>query len=407
MEKILLPKSQKTLVSLVGNSLFSAPFTPEADTNWKQVFAESVMQAVVLLAFQKYKELPLDEETLALVQKEIKQNAKSNLFCFHAHRYLHNFMTKNNIPYCILKGAASAYRYPDPLLRNMGDVDFYVPFERFEETLALLLAEGFEKVPGNHSYHVALQKDGMHLELHFRPLATPDGELGSVFYEYWSDIFEKSALTNDGLGSYVFPSDFHHGFILLTHLQSHMLSGGVGLRHVCDWAVFANAFSNEDFVALFEQKLKRVGLWRLAQVLSLAAVAHLGMTQREWMGNDFALADALFADIMTGGNFGRKDKQRSYEGLFISDTATAGTGKNRLLQIIHSMNRIVDYNWAWVKKMPLFYPLGWLWFSLRFLFRVLTGKRQLHLASTLKKSGERKSLYENLALFQPEETENR
>jgi hypothetical protein len=382
--------------------LFSAPCILEPNIDWQQVLSESVMQTVVLTAFQKYKELPLDEKMSNLVQKNIKQCTKNNLFCFQGHRYLHGLMTQNGIPYCIIKGAASAYRYPDPLLRIMGDVDFYVPNDKVEQALALLLAEGFQKVPGNHSYHYALQKDGMHLELHYRPIAIPDGEMSAVFYEYWSDIFEKSILTNDGLGQYVFPSDFHHGFILLTHLQSHLLAGGVGLRHVCDWAVFANAFSNDEFVALFASKLKRVGLWRLAQALSLASVEYMGMERREWMGDDFATAQALLADILCGGNFGRKDKQRTYEGLFISDNFTAGTSKNRFVQLVHSMNRMVDYNWNFAKKMPLLYPVGWLLLTARFFFRVITGKRRLNLISTLEKSRERKALYHRLALFEAE-----
>ena len=208
MENVLLSKSQKTLLSLVGKNLFSAPCTLDPNIDWQQVLSESVMQTVVLTVFQNYKELPLDEKTETLVQKNIKQCTKNNLFCFQGHRYLHGLMTKNGIPYCIIKGPASAYRYPDPLLRIMGDVDFYVPNDKVEQALALLLAEGFQKVPGNHSYHYALQKDGMHLELHYRPIAIPDGEMSAVFYEYWSDIFEKSILTNDGLGQYVFPSDF-------------------------------------------------------------------------------------------------------------------------------------------------------------------------------------------------------
>ena len=402
MENILLSKSQKTLLSLVGNSLFSMPYTPAENTNWQQVFDESMMQAVSLLAFQNYKNLPLDEQTVALVQKQIKQCTKNNLFCFRGHKYLHDLMTKNGIPYCIIKGAASAHRYPDPLLRGMGDVDFYVPTDYFDKALALLLAEGFQKIPGNHVYHVSVIKDGLELELHFRPLASPDGELSVIFDEYWSDFFEKSVLTDDIFGNLVFPSNFHHGFILLTHLQSHLLSGGVGLRHICDWAVFANAFSNEEFVALFEKKLKRIGLWRLAQALSLASVEHMGMTRQAWMGEDFELANALLADIMCGGNFGRKDKQRTYEGLFISDTVTAGTSKNRFVQIVRSMNRMVEYNWKIAKKIPLLYPVGWAWFTVRFLFRVMRGKRRLNLGSTLKKSNERKVLYESLALFEPE-----
>ena len=166
--------------------------------------------------------------------------------------------------------------------------------------------------------------------------------------------------------------------------------------------MLANAFSNEEFVALFEKKLKRIGLWRLAQALSLASVEYMGMTRQAWMGEDFELANALLADIMCGGNFGRKDKQRTYEGLFISDTLTAGTSKNRFVQIVHSMNRMVEYKWKAAKKMPLLYPVGWACLTVRFLFRVLTGKRQLNLGSTLKKSNERKALYESLALFEPE-----
>ena len=402
MENISLPKSQQTMLQLVGDSLFSASYVPEQDTNWRQVFYESVMQAVPMLAFQNYKKLPLDEQTANLIQKQIKHTTANNLFCFRGHKYLHDLMTKNDIPYCIVKGAASAHYYPDPLLRSMGDVDFYVPADKVDTAFHLLLSEGFKKIPGNHAYHFSFMRDGLELELHFRPLASPDGELGAIFEEYWSDIFETSVLTNNGFGDLVFPSNFHHGFILLTHLQSHLLAGGVGLRHICDWAVFANGFSNDEFVSIFKEKLQRIGLWRLAQALSLASVEHLGMARREWMGDDFELANALLADILEGGNFGRKDKQRTYEGLFISDNVTAGTSQNRLVQIVHSMNRMVDYKWKAAKKMPLLYPVGWIWLSVRFLCRVIAGKRRLNLANTLKKSNQRKALYNSLALFKPE-----
>jgi hypothetical protein len=52
-------------------------------------------------------------------------------------------MTENGIPYCILKDAASACRYPDPLLRTMGDVDFYVPEQYTEKARDIFLREGF------------------------------------------------------------------------------------------------------------------------------------------------------------------------------------------------------------------------------------------------------------------------
>ena len=54
------------------------------------------------------------------------------------------------------------------------------------------------------------------------------------------------------------PSHFHHGLNLLLHTNQHLLGEGLGLRHLCDWAVFAAGFSDEEFRELFEEKLKAV-----------------------------------------------------------------------------------------------------------------------------------------------------
>jgi hypothetical protein len=102
-----------------------------------------------------------------------------------------------------------------------------------------------------------MMKDAMRLEMHFAPIAKPSGYIGAIFEEYWSDICDKATLTKDVFSQYFLPSAFHHGFILLTHLRQHMIPVGVGLRHVCDWAVFVDSFSNEEFIAIFEERLKR------------------------------------------------------------------------------------------------------------------------------------------------------
>lgn len=403
MENKNISAVQKTVLQLLGHNLFSIPFTPDPNTDWREVLKESRVQAVGLMAFQNYSELPLDDELLADIKKMIRISTIKNIKCFQYHTHLHKLMTKNGISYCVLKGAASAHYYPDPLLRNMGDVDFFVPQHDVAHAMEILIENGFERQPINHPIHAVFRNGKEHFEMHFKPIAVPKGPIGDVFMDYWKNICEDSVLLHDGLTECQIPDVFLHGFILLSHFQHHLLVEGIGLRHVCDWAVFVNSFSSEEFISLFEKRLKRAGLWRLAQLLSLASSEYLGMPYQEWMGDDKETATELMMDILAGGNFGRKDRQRAYEGLFISDHGKDGVKTNRLIQVFKSLNRIVDSHWKAAKKFPLLYPFGWAYFSLRYLIRVLLGKRKLNLVDTYVKSGERKELYKKLNLFEPEE----
>ena len=403
MKALLFDPIQKTLLSLLGHTLFSLPFSPDPDTDWSAVFRESRMQSVVICAFHDYKELPIGDEERENIREFIKLVTNHNIFCIQNHVKLHRLMSENGIPYCMLKGVASAHYYQNPLMRNMGDVDFYVHPDDLEKAESILLSKGFQRKDGNHDYHIAYSKGKAKIEMHYKPISSPGGEIGKVFDEYWADIREESALVNDAFGAYHLPSVFHHGFVMLSHLQGHLVCEGVGLRHFCDWAVFANSFSNEEFKEIFEKKLKRVGLWRLAQVLSLGAVECLGMPHKDWMGDDRDTAVRLLEDIMIGGNFGRKDNQRKYEGYFISSSDEKSVKGNRILKAFGALNRRVDHYWRAPRKCPILYPFGWLYLSLRLIIRMITGKRKIRFASAYKQGGKRQELYRKIRLFEPEE----
>ena len=400
MKNIDLTKEQEVLFNLIGHGLFSAPLEISQNTDWSAVFRESIAQSVPLLAFKDLRDIP---ELSEQMKNYLNKCMVANINCFRAHKYLHDIMTKNQIPYTIIKGPASARYYPEPLLRNMGDVDFYVAPEHLEAARKVFIDDGFEFDDSEHGFHYGMNKGNMHLELHYAPIAAPKNEIGKIFLEYWSDICDKASLTQDVFSAYVLPSDFHHGFILLTHLKSHLISIGIGLRHVCDWAVFANSFSNEAFVETFEARLKRVGLWRFAQVISLAAVSFFGMPHKPWMGEDYETARALIEDIARSGNFGRRVKDRGFESLFVSDYKSNNVvGKSRIARAFRSVNALVASRWKMAKKCPLLYPVGWVYFTARYLIRAMLGKRTLNLSENYKQSGKRIKLYDSLNFFKPE-----
>ena len=403
MEKLNITEAQRALFNLIGHNLFGSPLEIAECVDWNEVVKESIAQSLPLLAFKDYRALPIDEKTAERLPGFLRKCTATNISCFKGHGYLHRLMSENGIPYTVIKGAASSYRYPDPLLRTMGDVDFYVKPEYVDRAREVFVREGFVFDTNDHPFHLGMMKEALRLEMHYAPISSPDGEIGEIFKEYWSDICEKAVLTKDSFAEYYLPSDFHHGFILLTHLRSHMVQAGVGMRHVTDWAVFADSFSNEEFVEIFEKKLKRVGLWRFAKAVSLVSVVLFGMPHKEWMGEEYEIARALAEDIAVGGNFGRRDKSRGLETIFIVDYKKTGRSSSGIRRAFRAANEIVSRHWPSAKKIPILYPVGWVYFALRFLFKKLTGRIDAKAIDSYQKSGKRLKIYDSLKLFKPEE----
>lgn len=98
----------------------------------------------------------------------------------------------------------------------------------------------------------------MHLEMHFNLAGIPEGKPGELVREYSKDIYEKASLCRLNNGEAMLPSPFHHGLIILLHTCHHMTGEGIGLRHLCDWAVFVNSLSDDEFRQLFEDRLKKI-----------------------------------------------------------------------------------------------------------------------------------------------------
>ena len=197
------------------------------------------------------------------------------------------------------------------------------------------------------------------------------------------------------------PSEFHHGLVLLLHTARHMTTGGVGLRQICDWAVFV-AHMGERFPMVFEEKLRSVGLWKFACILTQLSSEYLGAPVQKWAGEpDRELLDALMDDIFAGGNFGIKDKTRRDQAKFITDRKSGGAASRTVAgQAVRSANEIVRRHWPIAAKLPVLYPAGWLFFGGRYVLRAALGRRsRINVRELAKRAEERRKVYEKLDLF--------
>lgn len=399
-----LREHEKILLDILANNLFNAGRRVDLnEDNLNAVWCEAYAQAVTLMAFHNSNEEILKSDKCEYIRKKLSRTLSNNAKVDFEHIRICGIMKNAGIPCTILKGFASALYYPDPLMRSMGDVDFLVDTDDFEKASEALKNKGYESAEKGNDVHDIFLGKICRCEMHFQPSGIPHGKSGVKVRKYLSGLLENSQIVQTELGELTVPSIYHHGLIILLHMCHHLTGDGLGLRHLCDWAVFLNSIGEEKFLELFEKTIKDIGLWEFAKTMTLISCEYLGLPGMSWAKNaDKKTADYVLIDIIIGGNFGQKNADRSHESLLISS-------KNEkeipmLRQFFISANSIVYKNWKSAKRFKFLLPFGWIFFGGRYIIRSIFGKRpKIRPQKVAKEASERIDIYSSLNLFGEEE----
>ena len=385
-----LNKTQTALLDLLAKALFQKQVNITV-ADWRALYREANVHKVFPCVFEVSKAYVEDEALLAKSAKFARHCVARTVAINYAHCELHRTLSAHHIPYVSFKGLVSSLYYPQPELRTAGDVDFYVNPADFEACEAVLKENGYEWVEDGGK-HVVYQKNGEFLELHRTLNGIPDNAVGKqIETDVFGDLVQTAVAHSDGQGTVMIPDTFHHGMILLLHTLSHMMKEGIGLRHLCDWAVFASSISNKTFTALFETKLQSYGLWRFAQVLSLCAVRYLGAPKMAWQGEaDETLLQNMMCDIMASGNFGEKDADRKRQIKYVADRG----------EFTQSERSVFTQARKTLTKKAAAEHKSKAAVMAEYIKNVLSGKRKPDTAKTLETAAERKALYSEFHLFE-------
>ena len=150
--------------------------------------------------------------------------------------------------------------------------------------------------------------------------------------------------------------------------------------------------------------MKKIGLWRFAQILTRVSIKYLGAGERTWTEVDDELVDAFIEDVLGGGNFGVKDAERSNQAYLISSRGKNGVGKTSIgRQFFISLNNVVYTRWPFSEKWKVALPVGWVYFGAKQIIKISKGKRkQIHLRQMINGAEQRKKLYSRFSLFETE-----
>ena len=368
-----MTSTQEQLLSLLSNRLFDRK-SDAAIT--EEIQQEANQQAVSLL---------IDESNY----KKLSQNIRVDF----AHAELTRVLA--DIPFVTIKGYASAYYYPQPTLRTMGDVDFYVEPEYYEKAKATLIQNGYKYLEEEHDRHESFRKEKILFELHSEIKGIPNGKDGikttskdaeAKVRGYLSDITQTAVTVPTQHGEIIIPDDFHHGLVMLLHVAGHIMNGeGIGLRHLCDWAVYADKVN----VSEFSEQYRDMGLWTFACQLTALCSRYLGLPEKEWIGEqDEVFLDDFMEDILAGGNFGRKDTGRA---------AWLGMAKEN--SIVSSLAQMTMKRYKVAQKYKVLLPGAMVVHGCAYLWERATGQKKWVTIKNLSDGERRNKLYKEFKLF--------
>ena len=380
-------KTETVLTALVKSALKSEVYDPKEELTTEEIsdiYKESLAQTVALLAFEALPEKA--KSAVPRFEASAFGVAANNIRVTTEHTAIGKALEDNGIPYCILKGYASAYYYPNPESRSMGDIDFLVAPSDIERATKVIEGIGYHSAENAdlHDFHLEFFKGHSVAEMHYAISRTT--EFGFDPSTITNDILASARVCQTEFGEIKIPDPYHHAIINLLHIYRHYVSDGIGLRHLCDWAVFVASKDYDDAADKLIEFTDKWHLTRFSQMLSQISVQYLGIKNKDSFGKlDEKLCREFMDDVIGLGNFGRKSA--NYQGLanLFNAEELGRKDKNYISTFFSSIRSVVCKHWPKAEHNVFLLIIGTIVFSARYLFRAITGKRKkIHLIEDYK-----------------------
>ncbi len=222
----------------------------------------------------------------------------------------------------LLKGLGVGLNYPDPTLRQCGDIDLYVGEAHYRRVWDRVCEELGAPQKSHSDHHFDFELMGTSIEIHRYATAPSSVAFRSREFTEWSrSQLEGEALrrvTIQGVEVYLPSYNFDFIFIFY-HTWRHFLMGGVGLRQFCDWACYATVQSGKIDRAEVERIVSLCRLERSISLFATIAVRALGAAPDKFLGYATEESDhweSVLGRVWSRGNFGyyNVDLQRRSRG---------------------------------------------------------------------------------------------
>lgn len=183
-------------------------------------------------------------------------------------------MYERGIPVVALKGVAYASYYPDPNIRECGDLDCYM-FDKKDEGDQVICEIGGRMEEGGHK-HSHLFYKGLTIENHKYFTSFDNTEQGRLTEMELQKLMSRRCeyLADTKLLN---PSPDFTSVFLIKHAQRHFLYEGIRMRHLLDWALFLKAEQSRIDWDTVIRVLEQCRLLNFARLMTDVCIKELGL----------------------------------------------------------------------------------------------------------------------------------
>ena len=328
--------THEQLLYLLRAALWGVGVDPShfsAKTEWGVIYRLAQQQTVAALIYDALASLPAEKQPEpALLRQWYIHVIKVE----QSHRLLNlrlaeatNLLQSEEIRSVLLKGQGVAQNYPNPVRRQCGDIDLYIGKENYKKAYDTSQKwDSVQEVERDDTKHYSFRWRGVTIELHRIALFLRKFQRWTE-YHLTSDKLRR--WTIEGVEILLPPVNFDALYIF-NHAYSHFILGGIGLRQLCDWALYLHAFGNEIDRQQLKHDLDSFGLMRVWQIFGHIAVNYLGLAENEmpfYTDRYKKRAEKVLGYILKDGNFGHH-------------FSSSKPSKNYLRKKLHTLLRILQ-----------------------------------------------------------------
>ena len=321
-----MQRTKQQFLELLRAGLWGTPANAELfsnDVDWKVIFRLAKEQTVSIIIADGIETLPKElwpprEGLVKLMMLRVKTTQMHSLLNSTISQIV-EALNAQNIPSALLKGQGVAQNYRLPESRTCGDIDLYTGTEGYHKA-----CEVIEKLNNDENYHglecthhMHLSLNGVEVEVHRHAGFFMSSRHNAIFQEWTRNNidanFGKQELKvwdNNGTAINL-PTPTFDAFYILQHTVRHMTTEGVGLRQVCDWAMYLHRYHSEIDTKELKKYLKIFHLEAIWCEFGILATNILGLSKSELPLAPEKMTskktEKLLRQIFISGNFGRYD----------------------------------------------------------------------------------------------------
>ena len=236
-------KQQKIFFDFLRFCIGSAKEIPSSlkEADWKELYAITKKQCLVGVLFDGIKKLPAEhvgmkKELLLQWMAESQMLEKANVRLNDAAIQVSEWFRKKGFRTCILKGQGNALMYPNPYSRTPGDIDIWVEGEDKRVISFVRSISPHEKACYHHIEFPSYK--GVEVEVHYRPSFLLCFWHNRKLQKYYERVKEEQFSHRVMLGEQgeiAIPTAEFNLIFQLTHIFSHLMNEGIGLRQLLDY----------------------------------------------------------------------------------------------------------------------------------------------------------------------------